>query len=104
MHSSPVQGPVLLPSPRPLAPPGPPPVIPGLQALPAPPKEKQPVLPTTIRQVPPPLETRFVLFAYYDNPKPAITSLWEFSPVEHVMKLFEHTYKYNTNTNTNSWR
>ena len=40
-------------------------------------------------QVLPGLETRYILYAYCDDLKPAITNLWEFSLVERVMTLFE---------------
>ena len=39
----------------------------------------------------PSLETRYVLYAYCDNLKPAISNLWEFLLVERVMTLFERS-------------
>ena len=88
VHSLPVQGPVLhqtLPAP---APPDPP-KIPGLPDLPpAPPATGRPhraIQKWTL----PPIETRYILFAYCDNLKPAVTSRWEFLLVERVMTIFE---------------
>ena len=37
----------------------------------------------------PPIETRYILYAYCDDLKPAISNLWEFLLVERVMTLFE---------------
>ena len=91
VHSIPVQGPVLLPRPS-LAPrPAPPPPIPGLPALPPPPPVSCPPRQVHRHQVLPSLETRYVLYAYCDDLKPAITNLWEFILVERVMTLFERS-------------
>ena len=81
------QGPMtqtaLQPTPRP----EPPPALPGLPELPPQPPEFQP--PARQQRGPPDIETRYVLYAYCDDLKPAITSRWEFLLVERVMTLFE---------------
>ena len=88
VHSLPVQGPVLLPAPPTPAPPDPP-KIPGLPDLPpappAPGRRQRALLMWTL----PPIETRYILFAYCDDLKPAVTSRWEFLLVERVMTIFE---------------
>ena len=88
VHTLPVQGPVLLPAPPAPAPPDPP-KIPGLPDLPpappAPVKCSRALLLWTL----PPIETRYILFAYCDDLKPAVTSRWEFLLVERVMTIFE---------------
>ena len=88
IHSAPVQGPVLLPIPPPPPPPSLPTSIPGLPDLPPRPPTQQ-LLPATFRASLPPLETRYYLFAYCDNVKPAVTSLWEFRLIERVMTIFK---------------
>ena len=89
IHSTPVQGPVQVPAPRNVQY-GPPPDVPGLPPLPRPP----PRPPSTLlqrygRQLLPTLETRYILYAYWDDLKPAITNLWEFHLVERIMTIFE---------------
>ena len=71
----------------------PPPALPGLPALPPPPAPP----PAARRgqaqlQVFHPLETSYILYAYCDDLKPAITSVWEFVLVERVMTLFEKAF------------
>ena len=88
VHSIPVQGPVLLPRPPPAPRTAPPPAIPGLPALPPPPPVNRPPRRVNHQQVLPPIETRYVLFAYCDDLKPAISNLWEFLLVGRVTTLF----------------
>ena len=85
VHSIPVQGPVLFPRPPPAPRPAPPPAIPGLPALPPPPPANFPPRRINHFQVLPCLETRYVLYAYSDDLKPAISNLWEFRLVEGLM-------------------
>ena len=88
VHSIPIQGPVLLPRPpRPLRP-APPPPLPGLPALPPAPPADRPPRQVMHHQVLPGLETQYILYAYCDDLKPAITNPWEFSLVERVMTVF----------------
>ena len=71
-----------LPSTRP----APPPALPGLPPLPAQPPDR---LQAHRADTPLTLETQYILYAYCDDLKPAITSLWEFRLVERVMSIFE---------------
>jgi hypothetical protein len=89
VHSIPVQGPVLLPRPPPAPRPAPPPPIPGLPAVPPAPPASRPPRQVNNHPILPGLETRYVLYAYCDDLKPAITNLWEFILVERVMTLIE---------------
>ena len=73
----------LQPLPRPESPPA----LPGLPELSPQPPDVQP--PARQHRRPPDIETRYVLYAYCDDLKPAITSRWEFLLVERVMTLFE---------------
>ena len=73
----------LQPQPRP----APPPALPGLPELPPQPPEAQPL--ARQGRSPPSIETRYVLYAFCHDLKPAITSRWEFLLVERVMILFE---------------
>ena len=91
IHSIPVQGPVLLPRPPPVPRPAPPPPIPGLPALPPAPPANRPPRQVNHHQVLPSIETRYILYAYCDDLKPAITNSWEFILVERVMTLFERS-------------
>ena len=78
IHSAPVQGPVLLPAP-PAIQYRPPPDVPGLPPLPRPPPRPPPTLTQRYgRKLLTPLETRYTLHAYFDDLKPAITTMWEF--------------------------
>ena len=63
----------------------------GLPALPPPPPATRPPRRVLRHQVLPNLETRYFLYAYCDDLKPAITNLWEFILVERVMTLFERS-------------
>ena len=69
--------------------PAPPPAIPGLPALPLQPPDGLPAPGGPHHQVNLTIETRYKLYAYCDDLKPAITSIWEFRLVERVMTLFE---------------
>ena len=91
IHSTPVQGPMglLLPGTPPR--PAPPPAIPGLPALPLQPPDGLPAPGGPHHQVNLTIETRYKLYAYCDNLKPAITSIWEFCLVKRVMTLFERS-------------
>ena len=64
----------------------PPPALLGLPPLPPQPPDR---LPAHRADIPLTLETRYILYAYCDDLKPAITSLWEFCLVERVMYIFE---------------
>ena len=86
IHSQIAQGPVGPPLLHPPPRPEPPQALPGLPPLPPQPPGRQLALRP---QMPLVLETRYILYAYYDDLKPAITSLWEFLLVERVMSLFE---------------
>ena len=88
VHSLPVKGPVLLPTPPAPAPPDPP-KIPGLPDLPPAPPAPGRRPRALLLQTLPPIETRYILFAYCDDLKPAVTSRWEFLLVERVMTIFE---------------
>ena len=87
IHQLPVQGPVLLPLPPSPPPPEPPPALVGLPPLPPPPPVRGPIANSS--RVLPPLLTKYTLAAFCDDLKPAITSIYEFSLVERVMKIFE---------------
>ena len=87
IHQVPVQGPVLLPLPPNPPPPEPPPALAGLPPLPPPPPVRGHTAVSS--RVLPPLVTRYTLAAFCDDLKPAITSIYEFSLVERVMKIFE---------------
>ena len=89
VHSIPVLSPVLLPRPPPAPRPAPPPPIPGLPALPPSLPVIRPPRQLIHHQILPSLETRYILYAFGDDLKPAITNLWEFIVVERVMTLFE---------------
>ena len=69
VHSIPVQGPVLLPRPPATPSPAPPPPIPGLPALPPAPPANRPPRQVNHHPVLPSLETRYILYAYCDDPK-----------------------------------
>ena len=89
IHSIPVQGPILSPNHHhPTQPTNthPPPTIPILPNLPPMPTQKQLNQPSNTL---PPLETRYILYAFCDDLKPAITNLWEFKLVERTMTIFE---------------
>ena len=86
IHSEIIQGPIGAPLSQPYSRPEPPPPIPGLPPLPPQPPDQQ-LAPQ--HQMPLVLETRYVLYAYCDDLKPAITNFWEFLLVERVMTLFE---------------
>ena len=89
IHSIPAVGPLERLPPEPYTRPDPPPALPGLPALPPqPPARPLPWRGQQI-QVLPGIETRYILYAFCDNLKPAITSAWEFLLVERVMTLFE---------------
>ena len=85
VHSLPVQGPV----PQNTSPFAPTvwaqPDLPGLPVLPAPPKQK----PASNVASLPPIVTKYILTAYCDDLKPAITNMYEFHLVERVMTIFE---------------
>ena len=85
IHHLPVEGPVLLPLPPPAPLPDSPPPLHGQPALPPPPSPERHQGQTVL----PPLVTRYVLTAYCDDLKPAITSIYEFKLVERVMTIFE---------------
>ena len=85
IHTLPVHGPVQQPAPLPLPAPDPLPHLPGLPPLPPPPSPLPPLSPDIL----PPIVTKYVLTAYCDDFKPAITNIYEFYLVERVMTLFE---------------
>ena len=89
IHSTPVQGPMSPHLPGPPPRPAPPPAIPGLPALPLQPPDRLPAPGGTQHQVHLAIETIYKLYAFCDDLKPAITSIWEFRLVERVMTLFE---------------
>ena len=89
IHSTPVEGPLGPPGTQPPTRPQPPPAIPGLPALPPQPADQPPRRRGRRIQVLRGIETRYILYAFCDDLKPAITSTWEFLLVERVMTLFE---------------
>ena len=74
IHSIPVEGPLESLAPQPPARPQPPPAIPGLPALPPQPVELPPRRRGQRIQVLRGIETRYILYAFCDDLKPAITS------------------------------
>ena len=81
------QGPMTQTAPHLSPRPEPPPALPGLPELPPQPPEAQPPWRHWRRILY--IETRYVLYAYCDDLKPAITSRWEFRLVERVMTIFK---------------
>ena len=86
VHSLPVQGPMPLNAVTQPPAPLPQPNLPGLSALPSPPEPEQ-----CSEATMPPLVTKYILTAYCDDLKPAITDIYEFHLVERVMTIFEQS-------------
>ena len=89
IHSIPIQGPILSHNHHQstqIANSYPPPNISTLPNLPTMPTQIEPDQPLNSL---PPLETRYILYAFCDDLKPAITNLWEFRLVERTMTIFE---------------